>query len=236
MARNDRTSTKQIVARLEVPPVVVLAYSFELIESKEGKAADPEASRQEEGSGALTPKGVTVMPDTPTEVVTVWNLGALAALVAVSKSEICGSRVGGGEVDFLMCAGPVDWPGGTSCGWATHETGGKDAKKWNVLKISFPDKGEVYAIPVSASRSLVKRPKIFSIPVLPRDELPYDIFNTGWDEALTTIHLMAREWKYLIKGYPGETWMVNSYLDNSSGQDRGGRGNLPKLSIPSPPS
>ncbi len=30
--------------------------------------------------------------------------------------------------------------------------------------------------------------------------------------------------------------MVNSYVDNSSGQDQGGRGNLPKLSIPSPPS
>ncbi len=95
------------------PPVVVSAYSFELIESKEGKSADPEAHQQEERSGALTPKGVTVMPDTPTEAVTAWNLEALVALVAVSKSEICGARVGNGEVDFLTCAGPVDWPGGT---------------------------------------------------------------------------------------------------------------------------
>jgi hypothetical protein len=53
------------------------------------------------------------MPDTPTEAVTAWNLEALVALVAVSKSEICGARVGNGEVDFLTCAGPVDWPGGT---------------------------------------------------------------------------------------------------------------------------
>jgi hypothetical protein len=45
MARNVRTSAKQIVAWLEVPPVVVLAYLFELIESKEGKAADFEACR-----------------------------------------------------------------------------------------------------------------------------------------------------------------------------------------------
>jgi hypothetical protein len=145
------------------------------------------------------------MPDTPMEAVTAWNLEALVALVAVTKSEICGARVGDGEVDFLACAGPVDWPGGTSCGWAIHKTGGKDAKKRNVLKISLPDKGEVYAIPVSASRSPVKRPKIFSIPVFPRDKLPYDIFNAGWDEVLTTICLMAREWKYLIEGYPGET-------------------------------
>jgi hypothetical protein len=70
MAWNDRTSAKQIVAWLEVPPVVVSAYLFELIESKEGKAADPEACQQEKGSGLLTPKGVSVMPDMPTEAAT----------------------------------------------------------------------------------------------------------------------------------------------------------------------
>jgi hypothetical protein len=75
------------------------------------------------------------MPDTPTEVVTAWNSEVLVALVVVSKSEICGARVGDGEVDFLVCAGPVNWAGGTSCGCATHKTGGKDAKKRNVLKI-----------------------------------------------------------------------------------------------------
>jgi hypothetical protein len=107
----------------------------------------------------------------------------------------------------------------------THETGGKDAKKRNILKISLLDKEEVYAITVNASRSLVKRSKIFSILVLPQDKLPYNIFNTGWNETLTTICLMAREWKYLIEAYPGETWMVNSYLSDSSGQDQGGRGN-----------
>jgi hypothetical protein len=42
MARNDRTSAKQIIPWLEVPPVAVLAYSFELIESKEGKAGEAE--------------------------------------------------------------------------------------------------------------------------------------------------------------------------------------------------
>jgi hypothetical protein len=167
MARNNRSSAKQIVARLEVPPVVVSSYLFEFIESKEGKAGDPEAHRQEEVSGTLTPKGVSVMPDMPMEAVTAWNLRVLVALVAVSKSEICGARVGEGEVNFLACAGPVNQAGGTSCGWATHETGGKDAKKRNVLKISPPDEGSVFAIPVNASRSLVKRPKIFSIPILP---------------------------------------------------------------------
>jgi hypothetical protein len=48
MARNDRSSTKLIVARLEVPPVVISSYSFEFIESEECEAGDPEARRQEE--------------------------------------------------------------------------------------------------------------------------------------------------------------------------------------------
>jgi hypothetical protein len=167
MARNDRTSAKQIVAWLEVPPVAVSAYLFELIESKEGKEAEAEDWQQEEASGALTPKGAFVMPDTPTEAVIAWNLEAVVALVAVSKSEICGARVGDGEIDFLACAGAVNQTGGTSCGWATHKMGGKDAKKQNVIKISLPNEGEVFAIPVNASRSLVKRPKIFSTPALP---------------------------------------------------------------------
>jgi hypothetical protein len=50
MARNNRTSAKQIVAWLEFPPVVILAYLFELIKSKEGQVVDPEACQQEEGS------------------------------------------------------------------------------------------------------------------------------------------------------------------------------------------
>ncbi len=153
------------------------------------------------------------MPDMPTEAVTAWNADVMVASIAVSKAEICGARVGNGEVDFLACAGPVDHPGGTSCGWATHKTGGKDAKRQNVLKMSLPDQGEVFAIPVNTSRSLVKRPKIFSTLVLPQDNLPYANFNKGLDETLTTFRLMAREWKYLIEAYPGESWMVNSYLD-----------------------
>jgi hypothetical protein len=48
------------------------------------------------------------MPDMPTEAVIAWNSEALVALVAVSKSEICGARVGDGEIDFLACAGAVD--------------------------------------------------------------------------------------------------------------------------------
>ncbi len=89
--------------------------------------------------------------------------GGDGGLIVVSKVEICGARVGNGEVDFFVCAGPVNHPGGTLCGWVTH----KDAQRRNNLKMSLPDQGEVFAIPVNASWSLVKRPKIFSTPVLP---------------------------------------------------------------------
>jgi hypothetical protein len=114
MARNDRAFAKQIVAWLEVPPVVGSPYLFEMIENEEGKVVDLEACRQQEASGALTPRGVSVMPDMPTEAVTAWNADVMVALIAVSKAEICGARVGDGEVDFLACAGPVDCTGGTS--------------------------------------------------------------------------------------------------------------------------
>jgi hypothetical protein len=132
MARNNRASAKEIVAWLKVPPVVALPYLFEMIKNKEGKVADLEARRQLEASGASIPRGVSVMPDTPMEAVAAWNADVTVALIAVSKAEICGARVGDGEVDFLTCAGPVDHPGGTLCGWATHKTGEKDAKRRNV--------------------------------------------------------------------------------------------------------
>ena len=112
----------------------------------------------------MTPNGVSVMPDTPMEAVTAWNAEALVALLVVSKSEICGASVSNGEVDFLVS---VDCPGDTSYRWTTHET------IWrNVPKMSLPDQGEVFAIPMNASRSSVKRPKIFWIPILSQVDLP----------------------------------------------------------------
>jgi hypothetical protein len=52
MARNDRASAKEFVAWLEVPPVVALPYSFEMIKNKEGKVVDLEACQQQEASAA----------------------------------------------------------------------------------------------------------------------------------------------------------------------------------------
>jgi len=91
--------------------------------------------------------------------------------------------------------------------------GGKDSKKQNVLKVTLPQEGGVFVIPVAPSNSLVKRPKIFSSPILPQAALPYGVLNRGWDSTLTTFGLRAREWKFLIEAYPGEAWIINTYLD-----------------------
>ena len=59
---NDRTLAEQIAARLDVPPVVLSAYSFEMVEEDEGEeASDVGACRRVDESGALTPRGITVM-------------------------------------------------------------------------------------------------------------------------------------------------------------------------------
>ena len=92
--------------------------------------------------------------------------------MVVSKRETCAARLGDGEVDFLACAGPLERPGGTSCGWATHESGGKDSKKRSVIKMDLPEKGSVFAIQVKPSGSSVVRPKVFSLPILRENQLP----------------------------------------------------------------
>ena len=124
MGRNDRTTAEAILTWLDVPPVVISAYSFEMVDEEEGETPAG-AARESEESGTSTLKGVTVMPDTPTEAVNAWNCKTLVTLMLVMKSGICGARVGDGEVDFLACALAVDREGGSSCGMTTHQTGGK---------------------------------------------------------------------------------------------------------------
>ena len=139
MGQNDRTLAKQIAARLDAPLVVLSAYSFEMVEEDEGEeAADLGARRQVEESGALTPRGIAAMPAMPTEAMNAWNRDTLVTLLLVTKDEICGARVGNSEVDFLACAKKLDRVGGSSCGIITHQTGGKDSKKRNVLKMTLP--------------------------------------------------------------------------------------------------
>ena len=89
MGRNDRTLAEQIAARLDVPPVVLSAYSFKMVEEDEGEeAVDLGARRQIEESGALTLRGVTVMPDTPTEAV-----NAIEGVLAITDASSLISRL-----------------------------------------------------------------------------------------------------------------------------------------------
>ncbi len=102
-------------------------------------------------------------------------------LVLISSNEICGAEVTEGEVNFLVCAGVLDCPGGTSCSLTTHVTGGTDAKGHLVVKMDLPQGGgKVFAIPVKTSGSGIKRPKIFSLPTLPQVDLSYKVLTEGW--------------------------------------------------------
>jgi hypothetical protein len=185
-------------------------------EDKGEEAVDVGACLQVEESGALTPRGVTVMPDMPMEAVNAWNCDTLVTLLFVTKDEICGAGVGDGEVDFLGCAKKLDRIGGSLCGMTIHQMDGKDSKKRNILKMTLSHQGGVFVIPVATSNSTVKRPKMFSSPILPQASLPYNVFNKGWDATLSTFCLWAREWKFLIEAYPGEVWIVNTCLNRGT--------------------
>jgi hypothetical protein len=112
IARNDWDEAEVAVLRLQAPLVSVSAsYSFKLVKGEDRQ----EEEKQEETSAlVLLPRGV--MSDTPRLMVDAWNTDVAVTLVAVSKCETCGARVMDGEVDFLACAGAMDWLGGTSCG------------------------------------------------------------------------------------------------------------------------
>jgi hypothetical protein len=119
-----------------------------------------------------------------------WNTDILVALRLVGDTDICRARTADGEVDFLACGALLDRVGGTSCGWATHETGGMDGKCRNVLKMDLPKQGgKAFVIPVKSSGSAVKRPKMFSRPILSQADLPYVTLTEGWDEALRNLKL-----------------------------------------------
>ncbi len=151
-----------------------------MVDEDEGEGAiNLRARRQVDESGTLTPRGVTVMPDTPTEAVNAWYRETLVTLMVITKAEICGARVGDGEVDFLACAKVVDRVRGLSCGMTTHQTGGKDSKKRNVLKMTLPQQGGVFVILVGATNSSIKRPKVFFKSYPPSSKSPLQCVQQG---------------------------------------------------------
>ena len=188
VARNNHEEVQNAVRRLDVPVISIsLAYSFEMVEGEERLA-----EVEQEDTGALVGPVWGVMPDTPTSTVDAWNAEVRVSLVVVSKRETCAARLGNGEVDFLACAGPLDRLGGTSCGWATHELGGEDSKRRSVIKMDLPEKGSVFTIQVKAFGSLDVRPKVFSLPILCENQLPYPQ-SIDWALPLITFRFKARE-------------------------------------------
>jgi hypothetical protein len=144
-------------------------------------------------------------------MVNAWNADVGVTLVAVSKRKTCGASVMDGDGDFLACAGAMDQPEGTSCCWATHKLGGKVAKKRTVLKMNLPEEGVAYAILAKPSGSLVQQPKVFFLPILPKDHLPFPE-TIEWDIPLTTFKFKAREWKFLIEEYQRLPWFAKCWM------------------------
>ena len=207
LARNNRVGAQAVVDHLAIPLVELAAFSFEEVEGKDEPGREQSAPPLAVDTGTLSPKNLT--SDTPVATVEAWNADALVALQLVGDTDICGARTADGEVNFLACGAPLDRIGGTSCGWATHVTGGKDGKRRNVLKMDLPKQGgKAFVIPVKASGSSVKRPKVFSRPILPQAHLPYEILTEGWDETLKNLKLRVREWKYFLEAYGGASWVV----------------------------
>ena len=224
--RNNLEEAEAAVLRLEAPLVSVSSgFSFDLVE---GEGKDQGADLEDEGAlmGA-SPRGV--MPGTPMSTIDAWNADVGVSLIVVSKQGTCGARVSEGDIDFLACAGATERPGAAGCGFTTHELGGKDSLKRPVVKMAFPEAGEGFAILVKSSGSVVKRLKIFSLPILAREALPYPI-TIDWDLPLTSFKFKAREWKFLIEEYKGAAWFASLWM--------GGRSDTPPLAlqIPSPQS
>ena len=193
VARNNYEEAQNAVHHLIPVVSISSAYSFEMVEG------DERLVEVEQDTGALAGPVWGVMPDTLTSTVDAWNAEVGVSLVVVSKRETCAARLVDGEVDFLACAGPLDRPGGTSCGWATHELGGKDSKRRSVIKMDLPKKGSVFAIQVKPSGSSVVRLKVFSLPILHKNQLPYPQ-SIDWALPLTTFWFKAREWRFVIEG------------------------------------
>ena len=224
VGRNNLEEAEAAVLRLETPLVSVSSgFSFDMVE---GEGKDQGVDLEDEGAlmGA-SPRGV--MPGTPMSTIDAWNSDVGVSLIVVSKQGTCGARVSEGDIDFLACAGATERAGAAGCGFTTHEFGGKDSLKRPVVKMAFPEAGEGFAILVKPSGSVVKRPKIFSLPILARVALPYPQ-TIDWDLPLTSFKFKAREWKFLIEEYKGVAWFASLWMGGHSITPP------PALQIPSP--
>ncbi len=162
LARNNREGAQEVVNRLDLSFVAASAYSFEEVEGEFQDAREHEPFKQGAAQGALSPK--LLSSDTPKAMIDVWNAEDRLALVVVSSKLICEARFSDGEVDFLACAGSLNCPTASGCGWTTHVTGGRDSKGRPVIKMKLTEgRRRAFAITVKSLGSSVKRPKIYSL-------------------------------------------------------------------------
>ena len=177
------------------------------MEVKGGPGEEPSASPLVVETVALSPQNLT--SDTPIATVKAWNAEMFVALRLMFDADICGARTADGEVNFLACGAPLDRVRGTSCGWATHKTSGKDGKWRYVLKMELPEQdSKAFVIPLKSLGSTVKHPKVFLRPILPQADLLYEALAEGWDKALINLKLRVREWQYFLEGYQGASWVM----------------------------
>ena len=83
--------------------------------------------------------------------------------------------------------------------------------------------------PGQALWHLVVRPKVFSLPSLCKNQLPYpQLIN--WALPLTTFRFKAREWRFVIEGYKGSGWFAALWTGSTSSSQAGDCS--PPLKIP----
>ena len=93
--------------------------------------------------------------------------------------------------------------------------------------------GKAFVIPVKASGSTVKWPKVFSRPILPQAHLPYKILTEGWDETLKNLKLRAMEWKYFLEAF-GQSILVVQLWSRGEKKSRTPEAPPPLNDIPLP--
>ena len=95
--------------------------------------------------------------------------------------------------------------------------------------MDLPEKGSMFAIQVKPFGSSAVHPKVFSLPILRKDQLPY-LQSIDWALPLTTFRFKAREWRFVIEGYNGSGWFAALWTGSSSSSQAGDR--PPPLEIP----
>ncbi len=113
--------------------------------------------------------------------------------------------IGRGE---LLVVGPL-------MSWGGRTARGVLSSRW-----TCPRKAAFFAIQVKPSGSSVVRSKVFLLPILHKNQLPYQQ-SIDWALPLTTFRFKAREWRFVIEGYKGLDWFAASWTGSTSSSQAG---------------